>query len=429
MEIKKFEDFLLEKKDKQTSTETWGPGKGEWYLDYTSQLAAKDKIRITKKIIEDLLKDITNIDNTLDSEKIYRFFKYFFGGEDKEVPSTQKESWESIRDTEVPEVNGKPIKKWLDKITNEELSDNSIVEGIYKAINDKRKDEDLFNYIGNFRQIADGQKNIFSYKSSLEEDQEKIEIKKEGDKILNDKTLPIGTETAKGIYGILTQCELCISYSRSCLVQIDNLSIVSDKETGNKLKDILDPKKEGGIGEKIEKIKLTLKGIFEEEKGSASIFNKTYSGLLEKYNSSKDEEEKNKIKEEISKLITDSNSKGFTLSNYNDIKSRFSELKDIIKNAKEIADDGEITKEEWIENVKNYTKDENKIKVKSGEGLRASMYGQVKEAFSLLQSAIDNYSTGENEKNAIDQYLSFVDGIVLESVIAWEKFTKTEEKK
>jgi hypothetical protein len=33
------------------------------------------------------------------------------------------------------------------------------------------------------------------------------------------------------------------------------------------------------------------------------------------------------------------------------------------------------------------------------------MYLDVKEGFELLQSAIDNYSTGESEKNALDQYL------------------------
>ena len=63
-----------------------------------------------------------------------------------------------------------------------------------------------------------------------------------------------------------------------------------------------------------------------------------------------------------------------------------------------------MSQAEWEDNIKEYSKDDSGS-VKVGEGLKSTMYLDVKEGFELLQSAIDNYSTGESEKNALDQYL------------------------
>ena len=79
--------------------------------------------------------------------------------------------------------------------------------------------------------------------------------------------------------------------------------------------------------------------------------------------------------------------------------------KELIKEGKELADDGKMTADEWIENVEFYDKDSEGKSVEVQEGLKSVMYAEVKEAFKLLQEAIENYSTGESEANALDQYI------------------------
>jgi hypothetical protein len=410
MLVKKFEDFLLEKDGKGTKSdnEAWSPDKGKWYLEYTSDLEGKNKIKIDKEEIQKLLKDSEGIDNTLDWEKLYRFFKYFLGGDEKSVG---EKNLEFIRKEE---IQGKPLERWFKKIKVSEIKPvaKGILELYKKEIETPGK---FFDDIGRFRLVSGS--NVFSFKSSLEKNKEKLKEEMSGDKV---KILPLNSGMIKGIHTILLESLLCIKYSNSCLVGISNLSVVEDEATRKELDSILSEK--GEISKYVKSIeeKIKDKNLFGEVTGEGD--KKEGNGKAYEFSKKYEKAERSERK----KLLESADSIGFTLKAYNSIKDDFSKAKKSIIKAKGIADNGQITQKEWEENVKEYKKDKDAL-VKSGEGMRSAMYQQVKEAFGLLQSAVDNYCSGGGEENAMGQYLKVLDSIILQSTLEYDEIFTTKK--
>ena len=85
--------------------------------------------------------------------------------------------------------------------------------------------------------------------------------------------------------------------------------------------------------------------------------------------------------------------------------NNFKGVKEVIQEAKNLVDSGEMSMEEYFRNVETYTEDNDDKSVSAGEGLKKVMYEEIKDGISDLQASIDNYTSASGEKNALEQFL------------------------
>ena len=390
MDIKNFSEFLFEKE--KDDKKVWDPSKGVWFFEYLSQISGKE-IKLTEEKLLELAKNKDNIDTSSKWEQLYRFAKYCLDRKEKDLKSDPQ--IQEIKDTKIG-------KKTIEKILSSDIENSEIIETtrtLYEAVGKITGDElDYEKIIKKLSTYPKYDKSIFDYEENVDPEKEVKDSKaewKSGEQ--KSWTIPVNPDR---ISALLIQSEMCIRYSLACVDQIANLSISANTGEKEKLMGLIGEK--GTLSSKINSIKSTiveLIGEGEEGEGSVHKFWNKLNPLNPKTKKPTEEEMKEFIK-------TDSKTETTNLTSEKNevILTLFSEAKELIKQAKQLADDGKMSQAEWEDNIKEYSKDDSGS-VKVGEGLKSTMYLDVKEGFELLQSAIDNYSTGESEKNALDQYL------------------------
>ena len=452
MEIRNFSEFLLEKKkDKSGSDDSeenivdpkdpkiWKPGDGSWFLEYYSQIKSeKDPVNIIKVTEEVLLKlgkeGFSKIDSSFKWEKLYQFAKYCLKGEkfnyppsvsdipkDKEKKGSKTEPGLLSKILGI-EVDGKTIDSILSNdVKNDAISEltNDIYDGI-KAFIEKSQEAKIlfgdktpegFNALGVISLLA----GLYQPKEGGPEgsgkpifitDDTPVLLKTPGtdgkgwNGAETDATLKVKKDDLASasdwsgwsipieplrIKNLMQQIEMCLRSSTSCIKQIIVELPKDEKEVPNKA--VAEIEK---ITTEMRKEVITLLGENLKENGTAQSFWAAWGAT--------GATESDKIK-----LIK--GGKGFT----NGIHLKFLKdvglTKDKIQKAKDLVDSGEMSKQEYIDNVQEYTEDNEGKKVTVGEGLRKVMYEEIKDGISDLQAAVDNYTSAPGEKNALDQYL------------------------
>lgn len=425
------------------STLIWKPGDKSWFLKYVSQISDQT-INITEEDLIKLGKEGKNIDSSYKWEKLYQFLKYCLSGEDTDYPENLRDKKANkpearkygfisdLKNIKLKEAGGKNISKILKSIKNDDIqpytqeSYNKIIDFVSKMDADSFKKDfctkTTIKDPKDFKSYSDviallsgiyqpGGKSIFTTDESLpifksdgkdgwNESKEKEESEKEKNEKWNNKWfIPINPGRVKIL---IQQSETCIRSSKACIEQIK--LYMSPKETDDLSKKIEDIDKEI---EKIEEWRISKLGKLDEKEGeeTGSLYK-----FWNEYSQKDDSENKTKAltDEERINLIkggTGANKSGLTESENSDFLSLLEKSKKLIKEGKELADDGKMTSDEWFENIEFYDKDSEGKSVEVQEGLKSVMYAEVKEAFKLLQEAIENYSTGESEANALDQYI------------------------
>jgi hypothetical protein len=464
MEIRNFSEFLLEKKkDKDgekvvdaekkeegkknsDGVEIWKPGSGPWFLQYISQIKSEnDQIRLinlTEKDITKLGEEFSKIDSSLKAEKVYQFAKYCLSGKEEDYPQIFRDQKKDKKKVDGLitnilnlEVKGKTIEKIFKKgVDNNDL--NSYSDKIYSAIKSYIKnlsEEDSKKYFGekipaDFNDLSlisllaslyqprqgDVGKPIFTTDKTFkffkdpngwngtekdkEKDKEKEAKEKEKD-WLESWTIPINPVRVEDL---IRNAEMCVRCSLSCIKEINSLMSETAQEDAKskieelekKLKDI-NSLREGGKNSKDEEVKDYILGKEDEAEGSET--GKIYTFWRDNY-----DKENKKIKDP-SKIAGEKS--GLTVKMHKDFIKNFEEVKLKIEEARASVDEGKISKAEFFSNVEAYSDDDEGKSVEVGEGLKKVMYEEVKEAIGDLQAAIDNYTSGSGEKNALDQYL------------------------
>lgn len=414
MMIRNFSQFLLEKETKGLTQ--WDPnGKNPWFYRYVSEITGEE-IEINEDKLKQLGKKGNDIEQGSKWEELYQFAKYCLTGKKTKYTDKKLEKLfvENIRDIKIDfSVKEKVKDKKDEKEKYEEIKKSSTIgnlldknidaneiksatKGIYSNIleyiktidgyKDSTDNESVIKYLGQKCRPGKLDKPIFGKASNAEEAKKAEESKSAASKWDSDWNIIIDPNI---LWPLMVQSELCV---RSCLGCIQEIRMNLANKDEKSLVDEINP-----ISELIDSIKnkndaLLGKGV--EKNGTLFKFWKD-NGL--------DPKEK-KTKEEKIKLIKAKTDNGFTSKDREDYFKLYADVKELLKKARTSVDDGEMTEEEWTRNVEKYTKDESGS-IKVGEGLRAVMYSEVKEAFSLLQSAMDNYALGDGEKNALDQYL------------------------
>jgi hypothetical protein len=473
MEIRNFSEFLLEKKkdkdgekvvdtekkkeEKKNSdgVEIWKPGSGPWYLQYISQIKSEsDQERLIKITEEDVVKlgeKFSEIDSSMKWEKLYQFAKYCLSGKEEDYPSRYRDQ-ESEEDSEEPrlipglitnildlKVEGKTIKNILKKVTNKDLS--TYTDKMYSAIKVYIKDlpeKDSIKYFD--KKVTD-----FNDLSTVLLLAGLYQPRKDGSGqpifTVKDKSLPVFTES-KGwnqadkeekesidskklwpdswsipidpvrIESLVRNAEMCVRCSLSCIKEISLLmSEAAQKEAEGpigdlekKLKDI-NALREGGKNSSGTEVKDYILGKEDEAEGSQT--GKIYSFWRDNY-----DKENKKIKNP-SKSIEGST--GFTGKMNTEFLNNFKEAKKLIDDARSKVDEGKFSSKEYFSNIAAYSEDQEGKSVEIGEGLKKVMFEEIKEGIADLQAAIDSYTSGSGEKNALDQYLKvykqFIDKI------------------
>lgn len=463
MEIRNFSEFLLEKKKdkdggKVVDTEkkeeekknsdgvrTWKPGSGPWYLEYISQIKSEsDQERLIKITEEDIVKlgeKFSEIDSSMKWEKLYQFAKYCLSGKEEDYPSRYRDQ-EPEKDSEEPtlipglisnildlKAEGKTIKNILKKVTNKELSTYTdkmysaikvYIEGLSEKDSIKYFDKKItdFNYLstvlllaGLYQPRKDGSgKPIFTVKdkslpvfaeSSGWNQADKAEKESIDSKKLwpDSWTIPIDPTR---IESLVRNAEMCVRCSLSCIKEISLLMTEAAREEAKKpiedlekkLKDI-NALREGGKDSSDKEVKDYILGKEDEAEGSQT--GKVYSFWRDNY-----DKETKKIKDP-SKTIEGST--GFTGTMNTKFLTNFEDAKKLIDNARSKVDEGKFSSKEYFSNITSYSEDQEGKSVEIGEGLKKVMFEEIKEGIADLQAAIDSYTSGTGEKNALDQYL------------------------
>ena len=461
MGIINFSEFLLEKKKDKSNEKNpndsedkskeknsgdsniWKPGDKSWFLKYVSQISDQT-INITEEDLIKLGKEGKNIDSSYKWEKLYQFLKYCLSGEDTEYPENLRDKKTNklkakeygfvsdVKNIELKKAGNKSISKILKSIKNDDIqpytqeSYDKIIDFVTNMDEDDfkedfctkktvKKPKDFKSYSDVIALLSGiyqpGGKSIFTideslpiFKSDGKDGWNETKDKEESEKKLNEKWndkwfIPINPDRVKIL---IQQSETCITSSKACIEQIK--LYMSPKETDDLSKKIDEIDKKV---EEIEKWRISKLGKLDEKEGEET-------GSLYKFwnEYSQEDDSKKNIKaltddQRISLIKggTGSAKSGLTESENSDFLSLLEDSKELIKEGKELADDGKMTADEWIENVEFYDKDSEGKSVEVQEGLKSVMYAEVKEAFKLLQEAIENYSTGESEANALDQYI------------------------
>jgi hypothetical protein len=226
-----------------------------------------------------------------------------------------------------------------------------------------------------------------SEKKDTSEDKDKS--KKEISKWEENWSIPVDPDV---VSPLLENSELCLRSSLACIKQISSL-VQNDKKLDQEISNIED---------KISEID-KLRQEYISEEGSEKN-GKLYS-FWESYNERKEKGGKTSTDE----LIKEGS--GMTGKSSSEYLNKLRETRDLIIKCKSLADSGQMTSKEWEANVRNYSKDVDNRSVKTGEGLKSVMYAEIKDAFSFLQSAIDNYCASEG-KNALDEYIKTYEGFI-----------------
>lgn len=457
MMIRNFSQFLLEKETKGLTQ--WDPdGKDPWFYRYVSEITGEE-IKITEDKLKELGKKGNDIEQGSKWEELYQFAKYCLTGKKTKYTDKKLEKLfvENIRDIKIDFTVKEKVKvkvKSKKDLESKDLSDlKKIAKSVGSTNSEKLEKEDLIDQIialsanqkeeygeikksstignlldknidsneikpatkGIYSNILEYIKDIDGYKDST--NNESV-IKYLGGKCRPGKLdKPIfgkasNAEEAKKaeenelaaskwdpawniiidpniLWPLMVQSELCVRSCLGCIQEIrmnlankDEESLVKELSPISALIDSIYNKNNDLLGKGVKKDGTLFK--FWEDNGL--------------------DPKKKKTQEEKIKLIKAKTDNGFTSKDKEDYFKLYAEVKELLKKARTSVDDGEMTEEEWERNVEKYAKD-GSGSVKVGEGLRAVMYSEVKEAFSLLQSAMDNYALGDGEKNALDQYL------------------------
>ena len=443
MEIRNFSEFLLEKKkDKSGSDDSeenivdpkdpkiWKPGDGSWFLEYYSQIKSeKDPVNIIKVTEEVLLKlgkeGFSKIDSSFKWEKLYQFAKYCLKGEEINYPELvrnipkdkqRKDSKPGLLSEILGiDVDGKTIDKILSNdVKNDGLADytKGIYDGIKALITSPPKQSNVRTAV-TIKNLFGGEKpkelddlGVISLLAGLYQPLEggkgkPIFITESTPALL--KTPGTGwngeTVTDEGkkdasasewvgltipieplrIKNLMQQIEMCLRSSTSCIKQIIMELPTDEKKVPNEA--VAEIEK---ITTEMRKEVIALLGENLKEDGTAWA---------------------EWVAKGADKIKLIKGGKGFT----NEIHLKFLEdvglTKNKIQKAKDLVDSGEMSKQEYIDNVQEYTEDNEGKKVTVGEGLRKVMYEEIKDGISDLQAAVDNYTSAPGEKNALDQYL------------------------
>ena len=417
----------------------WKPGSGPWFLEYISQIKSEnDQIRLVNLTEKDIIKlgeEFTKIDSSMKWEKVYQFAKYCLTGKEEDYllafrdqKKDKKKVDGLITNILNLEVEGKTIEKIFKKgVDNSDLGSytSSIYSAIKIYITKTLTEEDSKKYFGEKIPSDFNDFSVISLLASLYQP-------RQGDIgkpiFTTDKTLPIfkkseGWNEAKEkeetdkenlwpdswtipidptrVEDLIRNAEMCVRCSLSCIKEISLLMSETAQEDAKskieelekKLKDI-NALREGGENSEKEDIKDYILGKEDEADGSET--GKIYTFWRDNF------DEKNKIKDP-SKITGEKS--GLTVKMNKDFIENFEKAKLKIEEARALVDEGKISKAEFFSNVEAYSEDEERKSVEVGEGLKKVMYEEVKEAIGDLQSAIDNYTSGSGEKNALDQYL------------------------
>ena len=458
MEIRKFSEFLLEKKkDKSVDPKDpkiWKPGDGPWFLEYYSQIKSeKDPVNIIKITEETLLKlgkeGFSEVDSSFKWEKLYQFAKYCLKGEEINYPALvmdipkdkqRKDSKPGL----LPEIlNIEVDGKTIDSILSNDVKNDAIKKitgDIYNGIKafitsskqdnvrvavtiknlfggekpEKLDDLEVISLLAGLYQPLDGGKGkpIFITESTPEllkkpgagwnGETVTDEDKKKAGEWPEGWTIPIDPLRVKDL---IKNSEMCVRASLSCIKEIKALlSEEEQKEPDAKiveLESIIEKIK--GLREGNKGIKKYLLGPEEEEEGKETGV--IYTFWRKRYDE----------KGEMKKIVDDNSIEdgdGFTTTMNDSFLKNFDEAKIKIQEARDLIDSGEMSSKEYLKNVQKYTEDGEEEKVTVGEGLRKVMYEEIKDGISDLQAAIDNYTSAPGEKNALDQYLKVYNGFI-----------------
>jgi len=461
MEIRNFSEFLLEKKKDKSESEDpkensgdpkiWKPGDGSWFLDYLSQIKREsDQVNLVKITEGDLVKlgkeGFSKIDSSLKWEKLYQFAKYCLKGKEKNYPPSVRDKEKEGSETLEPgllskileiKVGGKTINGILSKdVKNDNLADYT--DGIYNGIKGFVKNTNIADFLfkddktpENFDDLGvisllaglyqPGQKPIFTNESTPdklkntkgwnEEEDTKDKKEKEAGAWPAGFSIPINPLRVKDL---IRNSEMAVRCSLSCIKQIKILLSESAQKESDKAIEELEAiiKSINDLREGSKEVKTYLLGPEEEKEGSET-------GIIYSFWTSLGATGADKIK------LIEGNT-GFTIKMHEEFLQNFNDAKEKIKEARDLVDSGEMSKDEYFANVKDYTEDKEDKSVEVGEGLKKVMYEEIKDGISDLQAAIDNYTSAPGEKNSLDQYLKVYSEFIEKSK---ESYMVSDDKK
>jgi hypothetical protein len=408
MMIRNFSQFLLEKETK--GLKEWDPdGVVPWFYRYVSEITGGE-IEITEDKLKELGRKGNDIEQGTKWEELYQFAKYCLSGEktkytDKKLKKLFVENIRDIKiDFTVKEKNKEGVKKssTIGNLLDKNIDANEIksaTKGIYlnileyiKSIDgykDSTDNESVIKYLGGKCRPGKLDKPIFGKASNAGMDKQNKENEANASKWDDNWNIIIDPII---LWPLMVQSEVCVTSCLGCIQEI-RLNL-SNKDEESLVKGI------NAVSDKITEISeknVALLGNGKEKNGTLFKFWKD-NGLDPK-------SEKKKTEEEKIKLIKTKTENGFTSTDSEAYFKLYADVKELLKKARTLVDDGEMTEDEFKRNVEKYTRDKDNLSVEVGEGLRDVMYSEVKEAFGLLQSAMDNYVLGDDKKNALDQYL------------------------
>lgn len=409
---------------KTEGLDIWKPRGGPWFLEYFSQIKSeKDPVNITEEVLLKLGEEgFSDIGSSFIWEKLYQFAKYCLTGEKEDYWLSFREKDGLLSKIWDIKVEGKTIKGILSKgIKNDDMS--LYTEGIYTGIQgfikglDKDEIKEYFLDPGAKKEDSErdpkilkdfndtsvisllaglyrpGDKSIFvtdstlsTFKMSREEWADEKTQRDDSKKWLLEWSIPIDPERVKDL---IKNSESCVTQSKACLGQIKILlSDESRKESDAKIKDIFE------AGNKMLTLREKLLGKVDEGEGEETGVIYTF---WKKFNAEKITDD-DKIK-----LIKEGG--GLTGTLNEEFLNNFKGVKEVIQEAKNLVDSGEMSMEEYFRNVETYTEDNDDKSVSAGEGLKKVMYEEIKDGISDLQASIDNYTSASGEKNALEQFL------------------------
>lgn len=243
------------------------------------------------------------------------------------------------------------------------------------------------------------------------------ETKSSGSKItwMPEWNIPIDPNA---IQKLMINSEACVRYSMMSIERINSLFTEKERENAepaiNKIQKAVEDIKE-------QREKIYLKG---EDKKSGLAFN-----FWEKYKEAKDIKDKATLvmdTEEGRKGITQKEMDSF-VGGEKEKYGKFGEAEALIETARKLVDTGEMSKYEYIDNIENYSKDEDKKGIGLGEGLKKVMYTEIKTAISDFQSSIDNYLKALHEY--LDTFKEFINDAKESTIAELGNELTSQEKK
>jgi hypothetical protein len=395
--LKSFSQFLLEKSSPESEKEKSSskPGGVEWPLRYKSEVNGKER-ELSEEYLNKIFLQLNDENSKLVSseyEALYQFAKQVFdrdinkilnslkGGKEKE--EALKNYYNSVRDLYEKYIGDKKIKDFSDEKNQIKIDDfyKSLLDS-FKGSKEKDSFYEAVNSIYGKSEIdklpeidypkllvistdfinADSDNPILS--SSILKISKELEAQnKEFEKAVEEG----GKDT---ISFLLQQILYCFSSSYGCLAQINRLTFISASVDRAKKEELLGKYKSTGEIEVEGTIYKNLQKLTEE-------FNK----ISEKG-----------VKDVKKSYFLDS-------GNQEGVKYLVTQLQEDLKELQKISDDSVMTQTDW----ENYVKDQKM------EGFR---YQDLKEAFGILQSAVNNYCTGENQANAFELYYTTLEDYI-----------------